>query len=145
MLVVIATKNELPLVEKFGYGDKQILITGVGGVNIIKALKDIPKDTYIVNIGYAGSNSISVGEQIEVGYVSTYHENVNFVEYQKYLTGNVDCYTSTDFVTHTNIKQPCVFDMELAFICAMFDNVKSIKVVSDNLSLEEYSKKIKLS
>ena len=50
------------------------------------------------------------------------------------------CYTSTDFVTKTNIKESCVFDMELAFICAMFDKVKAIKVISDNLDLHTYEK-----
>ncbi len=145
MLVVIAEKEELKLVEELGYSDYPVLITGVGGMNVINALKDIPKDTYIVNIGYAGSNKLEVGTQVEVGWSYTYHPSVKFTEriYRK-LNGNskIYCYTSTDFVTQTDIEEPCVFDMELAFITAMFKNVRSFKVVSDNLSIKEYRKNI---
>ena len=145
MLVVIAEKEELKLVEELGYSDYPVLITGVGGMNVISALKDIPKDTYIVNIGYAGSNKLEVGTQVEVGWSYTYHPSVKFKEriYRK-LNGNskIYCYTSTDFVTQTDIEEPCVFDMELAFITAMFKNVRSFKVVSDNLSIKEYRKNI---
>lgn len=145
MLVVIATKDELPLVEKLGYKNKPILITGVGGVNVIKALQNVPKTEYIVNIGYAGSNTLEIGETVEVSYVQTYHETAQFYEdVYKYLGGKFPCYTSTDFVTKTEIEQPCLFDMELAFIVAMgFDNIRAIKVVSDNLNLKQYNKTIK--
>lgn len=38
-------------------------------------------------------------------------------------------------------KENNVFDMELAFIMAMgFKNVKSEKIVSDNLNLKEFEK-----
>ena len=146
MLVVIATKEELKLVEELGYNGYPVLITGVGAINVINALKDLPKDTYIVNIGYAGSNKLKVGTQIEVGCSYTYHPSVEITEKSgRMLRGDsmIDCYTSTDFVTKTDIEEPCVFDMELAFITAMFNNVKAIKVVSDNLSLKEYEEKIK--
>jgi hypothetical protein len=60
------------------------------------------------------------------------------------LSGYVPCYTSNDFVLQTNIKEPVVFDMELAYILALgFKNVESIKIVSDNLSLKEYEEQIK--
>ena len=59
---------------------------------------------------------------------------------KKYNT--VECYTSTDFVISSNIDKPCVFDMELAAIASLFRNTKSIKVVSDNLSIEEYEENI---
>ena len=146
MLIVIATKEEMKLVEEFGYSGYPVLITGVGAINVINALKDLPKDTYIVNIGYAGSNKLKIGEVVEVSRSYTYHPSVEFNEgWERCLNPHcdIDCYTSTDFITKTDIKEPCVFDMELAFITAMFDNVKSIKVVSDNLSLKEYEEKIK--
>ena len=41
MLIVIAEKEELKLVEELGYGDEPILITGVGGMNVINTLKNI--------------------------------------------------------------------------------------------------------
>lgn len=147
MIVVIAEKEELKLVEKLGYGDQPIIITGVGGVNVINALKDLPRDTEILNIGYCGSNKYDIGTEVYIENVATNHENAKF--YEKYCplilirplgSASCPCYTSTDFVRYTNKKEPCVFDMELAFICSLFDNVRSIKVVSDNLNKKQYNK-----
>jgi hypothetical protein len=146
MLIVIAEKEELKLVEELGYGDFPILITGVGGMNVIQALKDLPRNTTILNIGYAGSNNLPIGTKVAVNTCQTNRETANFGEGGG-LLGTFDfpkgfvrcpCYTSTDFVTHTNKKESCVFDMELAFIWALFDNVSAIKVVSDNLSYKEF-------
>jgi hypothetical protein len=149
MLIVIAEKEELKLVEELGYTNYPILITGVGGVNVIRALKDIPKDTEILNIGYCGSNYYEVGTKVEISAVSTHHEKAFFEEprqllqVDKYHDKLTKCYTSTNFVTKTEVKMPCVFDMELAFIRAMFPNTKSIKVVSDKLNLKEFRKNAK--
>lgn len=152
MLVVIAEKEELKLVEELGYDDCPVLITGVGGVNVIQALKHLPKDTEIINIGYCGSNVLPVGTKVYIDQVHTHHEIANFKEPNNFANGIYkigyeccDCYTSTDFVVKTNIKEKCVFDMELAFIRAMFDKVRSIKVVSDNLNKKDYEKIIKNS
>lgn len=145
MMIVVATKEEIPLVEQMGFGGEPIIITGVGGTNVIKALKHLPEDTEIVNIGYAGSNVLPIGTVVDVGYSRLYHENVEYTEDIRCLNAdgvNYDCYTSTDFVVKTKIKEPCVFDMELAFICAMFKNVRAIKVVSDNLSVHQYEKTV---
>ena len=62
-LIVIAEREELKLVDKLvdkGILKKGIttLITGVGALNIISALKNIPKDRHIINIGYAGSKNL---------------------------------------------------------------------------------------
>lgn len=150
MLIVIAEKEELKLVKELGLQDEPIIITGVGGINVINALKNIPKNEHIVNVGYAGSNNLNIGTRVAVSVVKTLHEKANFTEQSKccYVqTKNYDvvahCYTSTDFVTKTKIKDDCVFDMELAFICSLFDNVWSIKVVSDNLSHKQYKNKTK--
>ena len=147
-MIVVATQNELEIVKKMGFENEPIIITGVGGVNVIRALKNIPKDEKIINIGYVGSNNIKIGTPVFVTRCELYHENVKYSSKPfilKNLDGskeNICCYTSTDFVTKTKIKEPCVFDMELAFICSMFDNVFSVKVVSDNLSLKEYEKNV---
>ena len=144
MIVVIATENERKLVENFGYSKCPVIVMGMGGMNVIRALKNLPKDEEIVNIGYAGSNHIAVGEVVEVGTAQLLHEKFEYEEEiaktLDYLKSKIPCYTSSDFVTQTNIKEPCVFDMELAYICAMFDKVKSIKVVSDNLDMHAYYK-----
>ena len=151
MLIVIAEKEELKLVEELGYKDYTVLITGVGAINVIDALKDLPRDTEILNIGYCGSNTFEIGTRLQICAVGTNHEIAKFNEKIKPLQINVFeeyedvafCYTSTDFVTSTNKYEPCVFDMELAFIRAMFNNVKSIKVVSDNLNKKQYKEKVK--
>ena len=151
MLVVIAEKEELKLVEELGYNNFPILITGVGGMNVIDALKDIPRDTEILNIGYVGSNYWGIGTRLQITAVGTNHEKAQFTEDMKFLNmklfeeydDSAFCYTSTDFVEHTDKINPCVFDMELAFIRAIFKNVRSIKVVSDNLNKNEYNNIIK--
>ena len=151
MLIVIAEKEELKLVEELGYSNYPVLITGCGGVNVINALKDLPRDTEILNIGYCGSKHFNVGDKINVIGVSTLHTKADLYDYLLLDSFNTlpfkykdaDCFTSTDFVTDSNIEIPCVFDMELAFIRAMFDNVSAIKVVSDNLNKEEYKENLK--
>lgn len=151
MLIVIAQEEELKLVKELGYDGYPVIITGVGAINVIKALKDLPKDIEILNIGYCGSNAYKIGDRLIVGVVATYHANANFAEKELnlYLASNdkvndvTRCYTSTDFVTKIKTKEPCVFDMELAFIRAMFYNTRAIKVVSDNLSKKQYKENIK--
>lgn len=143
MLIVIAEESELKLVEKLGYKGENYIVSGVGGINIINALKDIDKNEEILNIGYAGSNTLEVGLVVDVSESTLYHEKVSYLEpiYSLHSKNdnNIRCYTSTDFVTKTNIETPCVFDMELAFICALgFKNVRALKYVSDNLNYNQY-------
>ena len=139
-MIVIAMEEER---KKFG-PDEEVLVTGVGAVNILNTLKDVPRDTPILNIGYAGSNCIPIGTRVRVGKVELYHPHYAYEEPVFRLDGDVPCYTSCDFVVETDIKEPCVFDMELAFILAMgFTNVSAEKIVSDSLSKEEFQQAIK--
>lgn len=152
-LVVIAEKEELKLVEQLGYNDYPILITGVGALNIIEVLKDIPKDVSIINIGYAGSKNLEPGKFYAIDGVSLYHQNVKYIEpsyslgYNPWTGGeepltHVKCLTGTDFVLESDVKG-CVFDMELAYIKALgFEDVIAYKYVSDNLDLQEYREKL---
>lgn len=144
MLVVVATENEVKLAEELGFKGNPILITGVGAINTIRALANVSKDTEILNIGYCGSNNITIGTLCKIGKVAMYHPSVEYGEDPIYLSnGSVICYTSSDFVKETIIDQPCVFDMELAFIASMgFKRLHSIKVVSDNLNYKEYEKNV---
>lgn len=136
-LVVIAEPEEICLVQD----QSNVLVTGVGALNIIKTLGEIPRETPLFNIGYAGSNTIHVGSRVSIGKVRLYHPNVAYAEPEFELSGNVVCYTSNDFVLQTDILEPCVFDMELAYILALgFKNVTSIKIISDNLDKAEYRK-----
>ena len=64
MIIVIASDDERKLVKELGYDSYPIVVTGIGGVNVIRALKNIPRDEVIVNIGYAGSNHFQIGEKL---------------------------------------------------------------------------------
>lgn len=141
-IIVVATDEEYELAKRRFKG-RIIIKTGVGGVNVFETLKHLPKWLKILNFGYVGSNSIPIGTEIMVNECKLYHPNIEYEEKTYKLGGWVNCYTSNDFVLKTDIKEPCVFDMELAYICAMFKRVKSIKIVSDNLSLKQYEKEIK--
>lgn len=144
-MIVVATDEEYKLAKKRFKG-QHIIKTGVGGINVVKKLKSLPKWLKITNFGYVGSNVLPIGTEIKVGESRLYHPNVIYNE-PKYTLDKesiIKCFTSNDFVLETKIKKPCVFDMELAYICALgFKNVKSIKIVSDNLSLKQYEEKIK--
>ena len=119
----------------------KVIKTGIGNANVIEVLKDIPKSTRLVNIGYAGSNLIPRGEIVKVKNCYSYHPIAGEFEEKVYkLNGKVDCYTSGDFVIQTNIEKPVVFDMELITICALgFSNLESYKVVSDTLNIKQFS------
>ena len=152
-LVVIAEKEELKLVEQLGYKDYPVLITGVGALNVMEALRDVPKNVCIINIGYAGSKNLEPGKFYAIDKVSLYHQNVKYIEpsyslgYNPWVGGvepltPVNCLTGTDFVLESDIKG-CVFDMELAYIKALgFEDVIAYKYVSDNLDLQEYREKL---
>lgn len=138
MKIVVAMESELALVPECDR-DKCI-VTGIGALNVIQALRDVDRDEPILNVGYAGSNSIPIGTRVHVGECRLYHPNADFESPVYALRGDVPCFTSNDFVTETSVKVPCVFDMELAYILAMgFTDVSSDKVVSDNLDMNEYN------
>lgn len=144
-MIVVATDEEYKLAKKRFKGHL-IIKTGVGGINVVRKLKRLPKWLKITNFGYVGSNVLPIGTEIRVGESRLYHPNViyNEQEYTLDKESTIKCFTSNDFVLETNIKKPCVFDMELAYICALgFKRVESIKIVSDNLSLKQYEEEIK--
>ncbi len=135
-MIVIATRDELELVRN---AREPVIITGVGALNIITTLRDFPRSTPIHNVGYAGSNKLPIGARCRIGKVKAYHPSACFEDREYVLDGSIPCYTAGDFVTSADIDEPCVFDMELAYILALgFYNVTAEKIVSDNLSMEEY-------
>lgn len=135
--IVIAEEGERQMAQDLFPGI-DIIVTGVGALNIMKSLMNVARDSELINIGYAGAPNIPVGTKVEVGEVHLLHPHVTYPEPEFKLQGNVPCYTSTDFVLASDYRD-CVFDMELAFICGMgFKSVRSIKFVSDNLDLDAY-------
>ena len=140
----ILGEDVLPKTEEQG-GEAKVLVTGVGAINIIRALQDLPREAELFNIGYAGSAYFNLGTWVEVTEVRLNHPNVTYPEPELHLTPytlhNVKqaiCYTNCDFVLASDYKD-CVFDMELAFIASLgFTRLHSFKYVSDNLSLHAY-------
>ena len=127
--------------------DAEVLVTGVGAINVIKSLQGLDRDAELYNIGYAGSANFDLGTWVEVTEVRLNHPNVTYPEptleihNSQFTIQNCRqavCYTNCDFVLASDYKD-CVFDMELAFIAALgFKNLHSFKYVSDNLSLHSY-------
>lgn len=139
-IAVVAMQEE----ERLAEGYRHVIVTGVGPLNVIETLDGLDRDTPIANIGYAGSNSIPKGSRVRIGAVTSYHPNVRLEEPAYALDGDTPCYTSSDFVAHTDITEPCAFDMELAYILAMgFTDVISEKVISDNLNVTEFEESAK--
>lgn len=161
-LIVIAEEGERKLIEKYIPDCKwDVLVTGVGAVNVIRSLRDLPRDTHILNIGYAGSANFEIGTLVEVSEVRLNHPNCKYDEpivpvspcdLSNNESGTAQdapslfpiadcravCYSNCDFVLQSDYKD-CVFDMELAYIAALgFERVSALKVVSDNLSLHAY-------
>ena len=151
--VVMAEEGEQDLLNQLreqtglDLSDAQLIYTGVGGINIIRALQGLDREAELFNVGYAGSANFDIGTWVEVTEVRLNHPNVTYPEPELKIANsqkpiaNVKqavCYTNTDFVLASDYKD-CVFDMELAFIAALgFKNLHSFKYVSDNLSLHAY-------
>lgn len=148
-IIVVATVEEEKIARKRFKGHR-IIKTGVGGINVIRALKDVPKWHKILNFGYAGSDHLPIGTEVKVGYCSHYHDT-EYDEIAYWKLGDPEdqiwCYTSDEFVEdydggHAGFAG-VIFDMELAYIIALgFKRIESIKIISDNLSLKQYEEQI---
>ena len=153
MIIVASDIKELAILDKATINRaEKVLITGVGGVNAIKTLMgyESPYNLDVLNVGYVGSNSIEIGAKVQVSHVNTHRYNVEFdedsVELDRFADDMlaVPCYTASDFVTKTKVKEPAVFDMELAYLAALgFRRLYAIKVVSDNLNVKQYERTAK--
>ena len=129
----------------------EVIVTGVGAINVMHALRDIPHDAELINIGYAGSANYEIGRAVKVTEARLNHPCVNYPEPKLLLPTLPDnylkdseaciesvCYSNTDFVLQSDYTD-CVFDMELAYIAAQgFEHLYALKIVSDNLSLHTY-------
>ena len=59
-MIVVATDTEYKLAKK-RFKHHIIIKTGVGGINVVKTLKSLPKWLKITNFGYVGSNNLPKG------------------------------------------------------------------------------------
>ena len=67
-IVAVATPQERKLIKRFLTDDdyEAVVITGVGGTNVVRTLRSYPQDTHIINIGFAGSATIPKGSVVKV-------------------------------------------------------------------------------
>ena len=130
--------------------DWQVVVSGVGAANVIRTLRELPRDAEILNVGYAGSSNFPIGSLVAVSEVRLNHPNCTYPEPampldivpEEWLRRKPDyCaidYSGADFVLASDYKD-CTFDMELAYMAAFgFKKLYALKIVSDNLSLHDY-------
>ena len=151
--IVIATEKERCLINELvdwkTIQKAKVIVTGVGGLNVVEKLKKISRRSRIINVGFVGSNNLEPGTNVVVGRSSLYHPNVRFESpiYDLDTLGkehSYSCFTTNDFVLFTKVKATVVFDMELAFICALgFKNIVSLKRVSDTLDYKQYKNAVR--
>lgn len=129
----------------------EVIVTGVGALNVMQALRNIPRDAQLINIGYAGSANYEIGSVVAVQEARLNHPCVSYPEptlllptiNEHYLIDaehviSSVCYSNTDFVLQSDYTD-CVFDMELAYIAGLgYSQLCALKIVSDNLSLHTY-------
>ena len=143
--LIVATPDELELpFAKYIRDDRTVIVTGVGGTNVIRALRDVPRDAAVINVGYCGAPHQPIGCALWIGDVRLYHPNVEFEEPVFNLGPHeTTCLTAGDFVMDgRGLPKNCVVDMELAYIAALgFTDLQAVKYVSDNLSLKQYEKR----
>jgi len=109
----------------------------------------IENKTPIMVFGPVGSNTIPIGAEVYVSesrWISSKLSDRPPVKLERPCFDcapdfGVPCYTSDKFVTKTDIKEPAVFDKVLAYLIRDgFNVVSSWRVVSDNLSKEQFKK-----
>ena len=113
---------------------KKVLV----GISCVDGLPETTEDDVIINIGYAGSNNLPVGSIVEPSEVVELATGERMAVDKVFDCSSYPCFTSNDFVTETNIVEPCVFDMELYMISKLKHKaLYSLKIVSDNLNLSD--------
>lgn len=155
-VIIVATDTEKHIIDEalakypLPYNIR-VIQTGAGISNTLDTLLPLKLRTPIFNFGYVGSNQLNKFSILTVNEVRHYHPNVSFdrPEPKLLLTPiegltNAVCYTCQDFVHDTTIVEPAIFDMELAIIARLYQGqpVTSMKVVSDNMDLDEYEQTI---
>lgn len=164
----VQVANKLNLIKKtdniYEKANITLLITGIGkqiaAIEVTRYLENNNKPDIIINIGYAGSTKVPVGQWVNISESYNYEWDIPGEEkFRMKDIGNqslekidgmmtLECYSAEGFVTKTEIKENVIFDMELhslAIICDLYKiKLLSLKKVSDNLSLESYYNNINI-
>ena len=140
-----------------------LVVTGIGkqraAIGLTEYLSKIEyKPDLAINIGYAGANNIKIGTLVCIS--NSFNLEWDIPGEEKYSLKNVGnqklikvegleyipCYSAETFITKTDIKEKCIFDMELHSAALIADIYKipliSIKKVTDNLSIDKYYESI---
>lgn len=152
MKILVATKQEYELAKKY-LPDFDIVRTGVGASNVIHVCSLLDSREKVVNIGFAGSNFLPKGTVTPVfrsfRQLEGHMDGVIEEDYrQGYILSDTgyDCYTSNSFVTESDCTEAVLYDMELNYIVAFpLEMLGAIKIVSDNLDLEQYENSVNTS
>lgn len=129
----------------------QIIIVGEGRSQVIatlaRCLKDgtIASDDRLINVGYVGANGYHKGDVVRVKSVRHLYPSTTICEPALTLpytsdTPVAECYTADNFVNKDGFDMTLrgVIDMELYYMALMFPDVRSIKIVSDELDYHDY-------
>ncbi|MBR5389567.1 HD domain-containing protein [Candidatus Saccharibacteria bacterium] len=149
IVIIGASRKGYEMAQKrFG---KRHRVLRVDPDNVADAKKNfaelITDKTPIVVFGPVGSNVIPIGTEVyvtECRWLDAKLPNASLARLRKpRLSGapslGVPCYTNDKFVTETDIKEPVVFDKVLAYLIRDgFNVVSSWRIVSDNLSKEQF-------
>ena len=57
-----------------------IIVTGVGAINVVHTLRSLPVGARVINIGYAGSANYEIGSAVKVREARLNHPCVNYPE-----------------------------------------------------------------
>ena len=145
LVILAAEEAEYNMCREI-FPDIECIRTGVGAGNVIKACCNLPKGTRIINIGYAGSNNIKIGTVSLVSDSFRYiDDNYKFDDDHAnplHLSNKgFPCYTGNSFFTESDKTEPTLYDMELNYIASFsphLELVGAVKIVSDNLSVDDY-------
>lgn len=149
-IITVATDYEKKALIPEQYWS-HVVITGIGMLHTIGTLKNqIQKSEpqFVINIGYAGSKDVPVGTVCRVDECTAYMEHdiytgdMSLYEFET-KSPSYKCYTATDFIEGTKLEGPFLVDMELLAHSILDCPLASIKVVSDNMSMEDYDKALK--
>ncbi len=144
--ILVADKQEADNVRipKEVENETEIIVLGIGGPAVLRTLSPLllngkfTANDRFFNIGYVGSNEFPIGTVVSVGESHREFPSVKFPEKIHIVDpkSKVKCYTSNDFVENT--QHTGVFDMELYTLACLFPNIKSIKIISDNLNFKDW-------
>ena len=144
MLIIFCA--ELEEAQHIKCPEAKIIITGAGLCNVIQTprINVNPGDT-LINIGYAGSTEHPVGEVRTVNACrrlkasKTVKEHIIYTDKIKSLASAV-CHTADDFVDRDEVKGALLplVDMELYYLASIYPQMRAIKIISDNLSYNDY-------